>query len=155
MRAGGMAQGNPLPASPSHLPHSWHSHACSNPLFPPFPRATPPPIRKSSFPSSCTLQPFTPVGSTSDNHPITTERTPQHPALTQKYICRITNSGIWLRVNPGNFTQLSARHSYFFAMFRSAVSRGYEYIHTHTPSTSTHIHTKRSLPLCLSREDAP
>lgn len=61
----------PLP-SPSFL-----AFPCmQQPLFPPFPRATPPPIRKSSFPSSCSLQPFTPVDSTSDNHPITTERTP-------------------------------------------------------------------------------
>lgn len=61
----------PLP-SPSFL-----AFPCMHqPLFPPFPRATPPSIIKSSFPSSCTLQPFTPVDSTSDNHPITTERTP-------------------------------------------------------------------------------
>jgi hypothetical protein len=134
-----MAQCNPLPASPSHLPHSWHSHACSNPCFLPSHSQRPLPLenRVSRHHVLCNpLRQLTP--------PLTITPSPpkgcQLPTLMQiySYICRIISSGIWLWVNL--LSSHAFQHDIPISSSFSVLLK-VEGTITHTPSTSTHIHT--------------
>lgn len=117
------------------------------PLFPPFPLATPPPIPKSSCPSSCTLQPFAPTDSTSDSHPVITEKTPtlMNNKMNNSRILDLAVSHLTLKTSHTFHYDIPLDRFPFCASWQ---------IKSHT-YTQTITHKKQPLPFCLSCEDAP